>query len=278
MLKVTEIQTNILLALGRYKFLTTSQIEVLKITDVTYARKILKELEDRKRPFVGRITFGIHPKLGKLENFFYLTKHGKKELIEGLGIEEVYLKAPKGKATLFFQDYHHRKYFINVQIAVYQWATRAELEIEFFHAYFDQIGNNRISGNAQILTKITFEVENYLLPDGIFLLHKNQERILYLVEMYNGKDTKRVLSQLEKHAKVLVAGSASDQYQVKKANRVICIFEEESAMRAVINRVRLDERFRNIKDFFFLKALDKLATVSFEAEWFNLVGEKTTLL
>lgn len=74
MLKVTEIQTNILLALGRYKFLTTSQIETLKITDVTYARKILKDLEDRTRPFVGRITFGTHPKLGKLENFFYLTK------------------------------------------------------------------------------------------------------------------------------------------------------------------------------------------------------------
>lgn len=282
MVTITEIQTNILLALGRYKFLTTSQIEALQITDVTYARKVLKDLEEKTRPFVGRITFGTHPKWGKLENFFYLTKYGKKQLMEGLGIAEAEAKAPKGKATLFFQDYYHRKYFISVQIAIYGWAAKAAFEINFFHTYFDQIGNNRVSGNAEILTKIPFKegngAENYIMPDGIFLLQKNEERILYLVEMYNGKDTKRVLTQLEKHAKVLVAGSASDKYQIKKANRVICIFEEESILKAVINRVRLDERFRKLKDFFFLKALDKLTAISFEEEWYNLSGEKTILL
>ena len=93
--KVTGIQTQILLALARYKFLTVKQIQMLGISDATYTRKLLKTMADRGKPFVKYVAFGVHPKVGKLENMYFLTHFGRDELVKGLGVDGESVRLPK---------------------------------------------------------------------------------------------------------------------------------------------------------------------------------------
>lgn len=276
--KVTGIQTQILLALARYKFLTVRQIQLLGISDVTYARKLLKNMSGRGKPFVKYVSFGVHPKIGKLENMYFLTHFGKDELMKGLGLSGENIRLPKGTSTMFFQDYNHRRNFIFMQIAFYAWADKEEFSVVVFESYFDQAGNNRKDGNAEALTKIAIGGGEYFMPDGVLVLDREGEKYLYLLEMYNGKDTKRVLHQMEKHAKCLALGSANEKYQVKKGSRVVAIFEFERSKQAVLERISTDERFSMVADFFFFKSLDQVLNSDIREGWVNLRGETVRLL
>lgn len=273
MQKVTGIQAKILLALARYKFLTVSQIQMLGISDATYSRKLLKNMVDRGKPFVKYVAFGVHPKIGKLENVYFLTAFGKDELVKGMAMGESEIRFPKGTSTMFFQDYGHRRNFIFSQIVFYEWATKEGFTIERFETYFDQSGSNRKGGNAEALTKIQLGEFGFFMPDGVMVLRRGADRFLYLFEMYNGKDTKRVLEQLEKHALCLALGTANEKYQVKRGCRVVAIFEFERSQQAVLDRIAKDERFTKIADFFFFKPLDSLLTGDLREGWKNLRGE-----
>lgn len=276
--KVTGIQTQILLALARYKFLTVKQFQMLGISDATYTRKLLKTMVDRGKPFVKYVAFGVHPKVGKLENIYFLTHFGRDELVKGLGMASESIRLPKGTSTMFFQDYNHRRNFIFSQIAFYVWAEKEGFSVVVFESYFDQAGNNRKDGNAEAVTKIDIGGGEYFMPDGVLVLNRGGEKYLYLLEMYNGKDTKRVLQQMEKHAKCLALGTANEKYQVKRGCRVVAIFEFERSMQAVIERLSKDERFSMITDFFFFKSLDEVVQGDIRENWNNLKGETIRLL
>ena len=116
----TPTQTNIMLALARHKFLTTSQLLRLKVTKQrSHLSTQIGKLRDRKRPYVSQIEFGFQPSKGRLENFYFLKSKAKKALMESLKMTAEEIKIPIGTSTLFTQDYFHRKFTIDCEIAVY---------------------------------------------------------------------------------------------------------------------------------------------------------------
>jgi len=280
MQRLTTVQSNILIELARYKFLTVSQMHRLEIShDISWIRTQAKELSEGGNPLIERITFNVTPRKGRVENVYFLTKRGKEILIEGMNLEEANIKMPIGNSTLFYKDYNHRKNTIDFQISVYQWAKEQErgTYVDFFDCYFDKVGNNRMAANLQAKNKIPLENDEYIIPDGIFLLHTPKRPFLFLFEMYDGKDTKRVFQQVKKHVSAIALGSPSEKYTHPFAHRVVMVFEFESMKDAFLERTRRDPYFSEVSPCFRCKSIEGVQQ-DFSSGWETLTGEKTSFI
>lgn len=280
MQKITSVQSNILIALARYKFLTASQFQHLGVgQDIGWIRLQAKELTEGSNAFLERITFNIVARKGRLESIFYLSKKGKELLIEGMNMHEHEIKMPIGNGSLFYKDYTHRKNTIDFQISLYQWAEQQEraTHVDFFDCYFDKIGNNRTLGNLQAKNKILIGEDDYIIPDGVFQIQTGERPYLYLFEMYDGKDTKRVLEQVKKHCKAISLESASKKYNYPFANRVLLVFEFETMKNAFIERTKNNPYFSEVAVCFRCKSIEGVATDFFRG-WETLTGESVGLI
>ena len=278
--KGTFVRDKILLALAAYKFLTPSQMVQLSIaSDVSYIRKKAKEGWGKPRPTIGIRRFPNDPDRGGTENFYFLTKYGLRALMEEFDLEEneiLYLPGSKAKFGLYW----HRKHTIYLQILLDQRAANNGIGVSFFFRDFDKNGNNRTGKNLESKTKIPLAGKQFFIPDGIFQLegtptpHKKE---LYLFEMYNGDDTKRVVQQLKKHGQAIGLGTPSIKFGLHKAHRVLAVFEKEGNMKAVLKRVSQMPYFSQISDYFLFKSLEELDSGNFFEGWWNLEGEKRGL-
>lgn len=277
--KLTTTQTNILLSLAKYKFLTTSQMVRLGIaTQRSNIATSLSKLKAMHKPFIEQMNFGFFPGKGRVENFYYLKPKAKKALIEEMDIEEEKINTPIGTSTMFSSDYFHRKYTIDCHIAIEMSAKENGCEVLFFDRYFDKIGSNRKGGLSRAKTKIDLENGRYLIADGIFMLQTPKQKELYCLEMYNGKDTGRTYKQLKQYIEALVLGSPSIKYNFDRGNRILCVFEHESIMQAVMERLRSDSDFTNMKDYFLFKEYVKMVeNINIWENWSNFENENKNL-
>jgi hypothetical protein len=272
-----DTQTEILLALARFKFLTTSQLQKVVPREIAWLRKQIVLIANRDKALIEKLSFGFHPKLGKLENVFYLTPIGRETLCEVLNVEREAVKMPIGNSTLFFKDYNHRRNTIDIHVHLYLWTKTTDFEVVFFDTYFDKIGNNRRDKNLQAKNKISLVNDDYMIPDGITVISNGETSLLYLVEMYDGKDTKRVIEQLYKHAQAIALGSPSLKYGFNKSNHVLCVFEFSSNMNAVLNRIKHDSTFSAMTNHFLFKTLEVLQKVDFTEGWLNVENKVKTI-
>ncbi|HAS38959.1 MAG TPA: hypothetical protein DCS93_00700 [Microscillaceae bacterium] len=276
---LTISQTKILTSLATYKFLTSSQMVALGV--MSHEKNIntqLRLMRGKSRPLVGCEHYGTIPKIGRLESVHYLTRKGKAFLVEAMDYEEDQVQLPIGTSSFFHQDYPHRKYTIDCQIAVNKWADKIGADILFFDRYFDKVGNNRRDKNMKAKTKIMIYNNKYIIADGIFMaLIPDKPNELYCFEMYNGKDTKRTLGQLKKHIEVLELGTLSEQYGLDYAHQVLCVFEHESHMNAVIQRTNMEAVFTNVRELFLCKTLEQVQAYDFDLAWTNLQGDQVAM-
>lgn len=273
---ITNIQGNVLEKLARYKFLTMSQFLRLDIgtTQYNYLTMQIKSLRDRRRALVGCHNFHTpQPKKGRVESMYFLTKFGREALISELGIEEKTIKMPIGK-TMAYKDYWHRRFTIDYEIQLDKWGNSNGVIIPFFDTYFDKVGNNRIAKNLRAKTRITLSENEYFIPDGLYYLHKEDAKRLHLMEMYNGKDTGRVVRQLHKHAQALSSKCTHKQFNLE-ANRsytITLVFEHESIMQATIERIQQEGAFHKIAKYFLCKSIEDVREGDFD-NWIDLNGE-----
>ena len=288
----TPTQANIMQALAQYKFLTTSQLLKLKVTKQrSHLSAQLALLWKRKRPLVKRISFGFIPKRGRLENFYHLTSTAKKILTQALQMPTDTIKLPRSKHSFFTQDYAHRKHTIDCEIAFHQAAKKLKYQVLTSHRYFDSLPvpktgkdqqrstssskNRRISYHAA--TRFRSSPNQHLIADAVFLLQTDLYQELYLLEMYNGRDTRRVIQQLRQHIAALSLGSPSITFNLQRAHRVLCVFEHQSNMEAVKTKLRKDSFFSHMTPYFFFKTLKEINDTFFD-HWTNLNGELSSIL
>ncbi len=273
--QITPTQEKILLALATFKYLTNSQLLQLGImTDRANINKQLAELRNRFKPFVGSISFGVHPKLGKLESVHYLTAHGALILKECFG-ESFFVRFPKGSNGLFQQDYFHRINTINVHLAFNKWAMTNDLDLLFFRTYFDKLSSGKEKG-FRAESAIFVNDKEYLIADALCMLQTPRREELYAVEMYNGDDTHRVHGSLFAHLQALNNGQPSKQFGLDYGSRVLCVFEKENYKILAMKRLSEDSRFESAKSHFLFKSLDELDVDSF-FDWLLFDGTKGSL-
>jgi DNA-binding MarR family transcriptional regulator len=249
---INNIQSDILENLGRFAYLTVSQLQRLTGKSLSYLREQLANLSQRKYIKSYHIE-----RPGRAENIYYLMESGKEILLHHEKVFADGIRMPVG-VPLVVRDYQHRKNFIDMHIALYHHIQALDIAMPVFLTYFDKQGNNRTAHNLESKTKISLGSDLFFMPDGIMVTQYGNSKTLYLLEMYNGKDTLRTLQQLAKHAKTIALGTASQKFGIQSNPFILCAFEYESSKIAVVKRLQQNERFAAMSELFFFAALETI--------------------
>ena len=276
---LTPQQVNILLALAKYKYLTLGQFSVLEIgKDRSFIRKNLAVLRERK--LTDRMTFGLVPSKGKQEDIHYLTEKGAKEILQNFDLEADQVRHPSRSSTFFKNDYLHRVSTVDIMISFNQWADRNGYEIDFFETYFDKVGSQRATDTGvQSKTRLDLPNGQSISPDGMIKYTTPGNSFLFCLEVYNGKDTKRVTEQVRKLVYATFEGVPSEKYGHNKANRILIIFQYDSYKQTAIERIKNDPylmQFEGLAGFLLFNSME-LSKEDFGSSWSDLNGKKIDL-
>jgi hypothetical protein len=277
---ITNIQAlfqDILEKLSKFKYLTNTQFAYLLQKNKDYVRN-LGTSEMVKRDFIGVIQFGVVPKIGRLENIYFLKPKGI-NILEDLGYTKAEIRYPKGTGV-FTKDYFHRIETINTHIGAVQFLENTGGEMLNFDTYYDKSGNNRTDGNSLVNTKLVINEDDFIIPDGIMKYNLKGNDYLYLLEVYRGKDTKRVLHQVRKLIYCIYNGIPTKKYNHSKGSRLLLIFETETAKKYALDRIKADEylaQFNGFDRFVFGRNLENIKE-QFNKNWQDLNGKTFNLL
>ena len=276
---LTETQVTFMELLAIHGYLTSSQsVKMGLYKRREYLTKSLKPLTNMKKPLI--LKYNFNPISGKLESLYYLTKHGKKFLMDELEYSENQIKVHRGLNPLKLRDYHHRKFCIDFHIYLNKWVKVNGGNVNFLNYYFDKTGNNRSNDKNQTVTalnRIFIDKDTSFIPDINTLLVVNGKKYLYLFEQHNGKDTKRLLGQLQKHMIALSKKSASEKYKLKSSHRVVVVCEYECVKTSIIQRLNNVHGIEPYNNSFIFKTNEELQEDFFN-NWTLINGVKTTFL
>jgi len=265
--------------LASYKYLTSSQFVKMGLYKKrSYLTNSLKTLIDIKKPLISKHDF--NPIHGKLESLYYLTKHGKKFLMDELEYGETRIKAPSGLSSVYLKDYFHRKFTIDFHIQLKRYLDSSNGKIIFLNYYFDKSGNNRSSDkhkHVTTLNKIQLDKTNWFIPDINTKISLGDKECLFLFEQHNGKDSKRLFEQLYVHIKAISLGVVSDKYHLNEVHKVVVVCEEESVKDSVIHRLQKMDGIEHYNNFFIFKTNSEL-NKDFYNSWTLINGKQCNLL
>lgn len=239
----------------------------------------LKKLRTQDKPLLAQKNFAAHPNEGKLESVHYLTKQGEAFLVEEMGFHPNEIRRPTG--TLFFEDYHHRINTIWLQVQLLKEELEGNGTILHWSSYFDKQGSNRTPskyGASQAQTKIQYQKDRFLIADAVCYWEDfiDSKKKLFALEMYQDKDTKRIIKSLLQHAQAMAAGTLSEQFFKNKEDRkpyqVLAVFNHESTMEAVWSRIRTEyeKELSGFNGYFLFKTIDQLFRGDFSSDWHTL--------
>jgi hypothetical protein len=275
----TPQQTAILSSIAKYKYLTVNHFKALKIgSSDRLIRDNLKILRDRK--LTEKMSFGTIPIKGRFQDLHFLTERGAKMLIESLDLEPEEVKHPSRASTFFKNDYLHRVSTIDLMISFNQWAEKNGYTIDLFDTYFDKVGSQRATETG-VQSKTRFDLPNgkNISPDAVIKYEANGKNYLFCLEVYNGKDTKRVIEQIRKLTYATFEGIPSKKYNHNKTNRNLILFEFEDYKNYAIDRIKKDpylSQFEGLEKVLFFSSIEA-QKLDFGANWTDLNGKSQNL-
>jgi len=247
MLKERSIK--ILEALAIFKFLNSSQL--IRLWVAKHKPNLITAYKELNlHNMIGKLTFWVHPKLWRLQNYYYLKPKGKNFLIEHLKYSQERIKMPIGTSSMFFRDYYHRTHAIDFQIGLYKHILKRWGEVLLYDTYYEHTWSTKKNAPLKAKTKLIFADGSFFIPDAIMKLRVDEKIKIYTFEIYNGLDTKRVIQQLQKHILSLQEGLPSIVLDEKKGSKVLLLFDLTSCMKAVMDRVLNDDIFLNFRYLF----------------------------
>lgn len=274
MANLTENQLKAIALLAIYKYLTSSHFVKMGVFKKrSYLTNSLKILIDSKNPLISKYDF--NPINGKIESLYFLTKNGKKLLINEFSYDESKIKIPIGLDTVYFHDYYHRKYTIDFHIAFRLWLESKNGQVNFLNYYFDKSGNNRIKDKYSHVVssnKIQLDERTSFIPDINAKFTIDDKEHLFLFEQHNGKDAKRLFEQLYIHIIAISKNVIFEKYNYSKPYRVVVVCEEESVKTSVIKRLQKEKGIEHYNNFFIFKTNNELLE-NFYSNW-TLIDEK----
>ncbi len=279
MFRLTESQTLAIELLAIYKYLTSSQFVKMELYKTRgYLTNALKALVDMKKPLLAKHDF--NPINGKLESFYYLTKHGKKFLMDECDYADYQIKVPSGLSPIYLKDYYHRKLTINFHINLRTWLKFKDGEVGFFNYYFDKSGNNRSDDKSKYVTalnKVILGTSTSFIPDVNTMFSVDDKEYLYLFEQHNGTDAKRLFEQLYVHIIAISKEVVPKKYNIKISHTVVVVCEYESVKKSVIQRLQKEKGIEHYNNFFIFKTNAELED-DFYDNWTLISGEKSSFL
>jgi len=185
------------------------------------------------------------------------------------------VKMPIWTSTMFFRDYYHRTNAIDFQIELYLYVLKNRWTIALYDTYYDYTWANKTNSPLKAKTKLTFKDWTFFIPDAILKIKLQNQIKIFIFEIYNWNDTKRVVSQLCKHIQSLKEWLPSIALNENIGSRVLLLFDTKNASEAVINRISNDDRFENFINLFLFNDADTIKS-NFNS-WHNAKNEHIEL-
>ena len=255
-------------ALQQYRFLTAKQFVRIGIfnTEKQARDKYLSLMKRKRNPPIKSLDFGVVAGKGKLAQIHHLTQCGAEILADLQGVELEKIRYPAGKVQ-FSRDYFHRVEFISLHIALRQYAERTGQAVDFFHSYFDSTGNQRQS-NSQLIRDTQVKLYNKsIVPDGNFRLDMTDgESRLFTLELHKGTNTKRIIQQLENHARLIERELLPVKYDHPHDNYILSIYDHAGTMEAVKSRFLESPLLKQYPEYYGFNTVENLLNV-FSEGW-----------
>jgi hypothetical protein len=249
--RLTATDLAILESLSVYRFLTPQQMMRVGVTkNIRHLYATLGALMLRRPRLIEALDFGALPGRGRLPVLYFLTPAGAELHAEAAREEPV--PVPK-RVRQFANDYDHRRHTVDLHIAARTWAQEHAATVDYVHTYFESDGTHQ-------KTRVMLPTGRVIVPDLIFsLTTPDGIQRLFAAEMYNRKETGRVLLRLLAYRGALDAHAIERAYGYARGLvRILCVFEDERAMALVLERLRASGEFRAIAPHYFFKTLSEL--------------------
>lgn len=210
----------------------------------------------REKGLIGSIVYGGVSRTGTMQKLHYLTRKGAVVLAEAEGIEMDTVKYPKSTNTLVKNDFSHRIATISMMIAFDKRLGSTTYEKLFFDVYFDMVGSQRkqVESALRSKTRMQLDEQHFIDPDGIFAFEGDGGARLFVLEVANGHDTKRVVEQIRRNLFASYTGLVGDKYGIKQTATVFVVFDRQELMKGTIKRVIADpqlQKFEGIDKYLF---------------------------
>lgn len=239
----------------------------------------------------------LHGKSGrKIGTLYALTARGAGVLASELDQDPETIYFPEGGITANspFQ-FPHRAAFLELMAAFLRLEKESQTETETQEKgdqrptiqildlipYFRVEGTNRFgTGKAMGAVELpAIDPEHKkvsLIPDAVLRVRVGEKIRLIAIELHKETDTKKIIKQLEQHAKAIELGLFSSKYDHKTANFVISIHEHEDRLKQVIQRIRNGEieRFERYNQGFLFGTLESVLNGGIQENLYHLDGKK----
>lgn len=212
--------------------------------------------EDHPKPLVYSQHFGVDPKMGKLESVHALTKQGAR-ILEEEGRFEGKIHFCTAQHQLFASQYRHRKYTIDIQIAVVQYCERNQIRLRWYN-YFEKESTGIANGYRSICSFPYDEKGSRLESDALFLIEKKSFKRLFVMEFFNDEKVIRVLRKLEQYRLALSIGNPSLMFGIESNAHIVLVFRFNSMIERVQKRLAEDTRFTAFLPYFHWVALEDI--------------------
>lgn len=280
-LRITALDADILRALSVYTYLTIPQLaRVVGSKNPTSVKHALQRLRRHGRPLVKKWDYAFVAGVGRLHSISTLTKAGAHVLaeVDRVDSDAIYFPA---LGVQYSRDYAHRKAFVDCHIAVNKWAVASGATMAFFDRYFLAAGGNHSGGEDALVrreyqTRVVLPSGGIIIPDGIFCFRQGNMERLCVLEIHQGRETKKIFEQLSSHIRAIESAAVRSKYEKASANFVLSVYESRETMAAVKKRFVALPNYRDIRLAFHFACLDD-ASERWTQAWSLADGERVSL-
>lgn len=247
-------------ALQIYRYLTARQFAEIGIfkSDKHARDSYLSRTKRKRNAPIKAVDFGFVAGKGKLAQIHYLTKYGAEILAEEQDIEIGKIRYPIG-IIQFSRDYFHRVEFISLHISLRKYAKEKGHTVDFWHSYFDSKGNQR-QRNKQLIRDTQVKLYNKtIIPDGNFRLEMSDgQSRLFTLELHKGTNTKRIIAQLENHARLIEQELLPEKYNHPYDNYILSVYDHKGTMEAVKRRFLESRLLSEYQEYYSFNTVENI--------------------
>jgi len=187
-----------------------------------------------------------------------MTERGAKYLREFSDDPEKLIRYPKG-GVQFTRDLFHRIAVIDCHIAIRKWAEVNGFEITLTALYYDKQGAQRVRGQV-CDTRLEIGNMDFIEPDGIFCLRKDDFVLPVILEVHRFPDTGRIVKQLNKHGLALHLRAMKNKYSLSKDPVLLSVHEHKHTKLSTQKRLTEAPGFETYLPGFVFNTVEQVKT------------------